>query len=82
MDIARLCSEIPEWTRYLTGPQQSLLARLMLVRSSKGFSDFDIAEARNLGIQLLRAEEAAARIDELKHAIRNLKPVRSAGGFI
>lgn len=82
MDVERIFASLPEWSRELTDDQKALLARLMAVKNSRGFVGFNPDDARALGAQLLKGEEAEARIDELRHAIESLKPARADTDFI
>lgn len=82
MDIARIFNSIPNWKRGLSEEQLSLVGKLMGMRNAKSFSDIVAEDVRNIQKQMLRSDEDVDRINEMKYAAFNLKPVCTEVDFI
>lgn len=82
MDVARVFNNLREWKRGLTTEESALLVRLMEIKNSKGFSDISVEDVRKIQEQMLHSDEDVGRMDEVKRATNNLKPICSDTGFI
>lgn len=82
MDVVRIFTDLREWSRGLTPEQETLVARLMDAKDSKGFAGLEADGVRALQEQMLRSDEDAGRVDEVKRAAEHLQPAVSDIGFI
>jgi hypothetical protein len=82
MDIARIFNNIPDWKRGLSQEQCTLINKLMDMKNAKSFSDIVVEDVRSIQKQMLRSDDDVDRINDVKHAAFNLKPVCTEVDFI